>query len=268
MTRRTLVVALVLAGGGAHASGAAPDPSAPGAPSTPAPQTPAQPPGPKDALKRLAAAMRKGDAAEIRAVLYAADDTEAKMAAAMADYAAALAGLQKSAVAAFGEEGAKELTGDAPPGEEVARIDAAALSVDGDDATVTFVPDKKDVKPPAGQQPKGEEEDPPPPPEPVRLKKVDGHWRVPVAGLSKGAAPEEVKQRLADLAAQTKLIQEISTEVAAGKYKSAEKAGEAWRMKVYALTPMPSTQPTTRPAADKPAKPAGPDVAGAAREGE
>ena len=231
---------------------AAPKPNAPPAtrPTT-APTT--QPAGPKDVLKQLASAMRRGEAGEIRGVLYAANETEARMALATSEYAAALAGLQKAAVAAFGEHGAKELTGDAPPGEEIARIDAATLSIDGDTATVTFVPDKSPEPVPAANA----EPDPaPPPPEPVVLKRVAGRWRVPVASLAKGAAPGEIEQRLADLSAQTGLIKEIAQEIAAGKYKTAEQAGEAWRLKVYALTPKPGA-PTTQPAT-KPSRPENP----------
>lgn len=261
-SRVPLIAAAALIGSSiasAPSAVAAARPNSPATRPTSGPTT--QPAGPKDVLKQLASAMRRGEAAEIRGVLYAANETEQRMARATADYAAALAALQRAAVAAFGEHGAKELTGDAPPGEEIARIDAATLAIDGDTATVTFVPDKPPAE--ANAQPtnsKGEPDPPPPPPEPVVLKRVGGRWRVPVATLSKGAAPEEIEQRLADLSAQTALIQEIAQEIAAGKYKSAEQAGQAWRLKVYALTPKPGGAPTTQPST-KPTRPENPPPA-------
>src|SRR4051812_17110717 len=60
---------------------------------------------PKGALKHLAAALRDGDAERIRRVMYATTPSEARMVAAMADMAKAMALLQKAAVKAFGEEG-------------------------------------------------------------------------------------------------------------------------------------------------------------------
>ena len=58
------------------------------------------------------------------------------------------------------------------------------------------------------------------------------------ATASADTTPEEIDQRLTDLEAQTKIIGELAGEITQGKYKSAEKAAEAWQGKMMqALTP-------------------------------
>jgi len=165
---------------------------------------------PKGALKLLAAALRDGDAERIRQVMYAANPSEAKMVTAMADMAKSMAALQKSAIKAFGREGAKEVVGDtnATDTESKARIDSADVKVQGDTATVTMED--------------GEEA-------PVVLKRVDGRWRLPMSELSRGADLGALEERLAGLAEQSKLVRELAEEVAAGKYASPAQAHEAWQ---------------------------------------
>jgi hypothetical protein len=185
----------------------------------------------RDALKALAKALQEGDRDGLRRAMFAANATERKMLDAMAGMAAQIAELHKASAKAFGEEEAKGLTGDVAM--EMGRIDEAEVSFDGDTATVRYAP------PPATPAASTEgEADAPPAPPPLVLKKVDGRWRVPVAELSKDTTPAEIEQRLTDLEAQTKIIAELSAEIAQGKYKSAEKAAEAWQGKMMqALTP-------------------------------
>jgi len=165
---------------------------------------------PKGALKLLAAALRDGDAERIRQVMYASNNSETRMVAAMADMAKAMATLQRSAVKAFGREGAKEVVGDtdASNTDSNARIDSAEVKVQGDIATVTMED--------------GEEA-------PVVLKRVDGRWRLPMAELSRGADLAALEERLAGLAEQSKLVRELAEEVGAGKYASPAQAHEAWQ---------------------------------------
>lgn len=235
-----LLIASLIALATLGASPAAPTTRPATRPTTQPTTQPATPPdrGPREALKRLAEGMRAGDMAAIHAILYADDPIEERMATAMATYAAALAGLQRAAEAAYGQEGARLFTGDAKPGEENGRIDAADVKVEGDDATVVF-------KQEAGVEPA----------EPVRLKRVEGRWRVPMSMFSKSAVASEIEQRLADLTAQGEVIQEVADDIAAGKYASADKAAESFRLKVYAINPHPTTQPATLPAATRPAAP-------------
>ena len=181
----------------------------------------------KDALKQLAVALQQGDRAAIGEVLHAATPDERKMLGAMADMAAALANLHRSAVDAFGAEGAHDLTGDAGDSadEEVARIESARVDVKGEEASVQFPEDEGPS---------------------YTLRRVDGRWRVPMAELCRDIAAEELEQRFADLAAQTQLISELSAEVTAGKYKSAANAAEAWNSKIMqAVTPKRATSGPT-----------------------
>lgn len=186
---------------------------------------------PRAALKQLAAAIRAGDVQAIRVVLHARNDDEVRLADAMAQYATALSDLQRQAVNVFGEAGAVELSGDVRSGEELARIDAADERVDGDQATITFKPDDlADAAPP------------------VNLRRVDGHWRLPVSEFVPGAQSREIEERLSELAAQTQLVRDISQEVGARQYSTAEKAAQAFRLRIYASGSRSASQATTRPA--------------------
>ena len=191
---------------------------------------------PKGALKFLAAALRDGDADRIRQVMHATNPSETRMVAAMADMAKSMAALQRSAVKAFGREGAKEVVGDtnASNTDSNARIDSAEVKVQGDTATVTMED--------------GEEA-------PVVLKRVEGRWRLPMAELSRGADPAALEERLAGLAEQSKLVRELAEEVGAGKYTSPAQAHEAWQSRAMQASmrrpPAPRAQAKPRGQAAK-----------------
>jgi hypothetical protein len=246
----------------------------------PAPKLPADAPAPgpddealRDALKSLAKALEAGDRDGIARAMYAANPTEQKMLDAMAVMALRIAELHQACVKAFGAEDAVSLTGDI--GMEVDRIDRAEIEVDGDTATVRYAspaaspkeaapappppPPARDAAPP-GQDVVAPEPDVPPEQPPMVLKKVDGRWRVPIAELSKDTTAEEIEQRLADLDTQSKIIGELTGEIALGKYKSADKAAEAWQGKMMqALTPPKKQQEKPEgsepPTAGKPDQP-------------
>ena len=203
----------------------------------------------RDALKTLAKALQEGNGERIRQVIHAADPTERKMVDAMTAMAVQIAQLYKASSKAFGEEQAKSLTGDVTA--EMSRIDGAEVSIQGDSATVRY----KEEAPPVQGETKGPDKDAPPPAPapPMVMKKVDGRWQVPMSELSKGSTPEEIEQRLSDLEAQTKIIAELTGEITQGKYKSAEKAAEAWEVRMMA-----ALTPPRKPDAEKP-KPAAPE---------
>jgi len=200
---------------------------------TPAPaqadRRPAAPPGaephdlttPKGALKVLASALRDGDADRIREVMYATTPAEKRMVAAMADMAAAMARLQKAAVKAFGEEGAKEIVGDTQTTDAQgrARIDAADVRLAGDTATVT-VPEGEDA--------------------PVVLKRVGGQWKVPMSELSKNAEAAALEERLTELGEQRKLVAQLTDEIGQGQFKTPAQAKDAWQSRaMQAVTRRP-----------------------------
>jgi hypothetical protein len=189
---------------------------------------------PKGALKHLAAALRDGDAERIRRVMYATTPSEARMVAAMADMAKAMALLQKAAVKAFGEEGAKEMVGDTQANEADgrARIDAADVRVTGDTATV-IVPEGEDA--------------------PVVLKRVAGQWKVPMSELSKNADPAALDERLAELGEQRKLVAQLTEEIGQNQFTTAAQAKDAWQSRAMQVV-------TRRPPARKPAEGAKPNA--------
>jgi hypothetical protein len=173
----------------------------------------------RDLLKGLAKALQDGDAKQIKAVISASNDTEKKMVDAMSAMAVEIAKLYKASVKAFGEDQAKELTGDVAG--EMGRIDEAEIAIDGEIATVRYP-----------KEPTTAEDEAAPPPVPMTLKKVEGAWRVPMSELSKDSTPEEIEQTLTDLAAQTKVVSEVTSEITDGKYKTANKAAEGWQAKM------------------------------------
>ena len=190
-------------------------------PSTPPPTgEPADTSTPRGALKVLAAALRSGDVAGIKRVMHAANPAEVRMVSAMADMAAAMAQLHRSSVKSFGQEGARQIVGDA---QDDARIDAADVKIDGETAVVTH---------------KGGED------APLTLKRFDGHWKLPVAELSRGAEPAALEEQLSELAIQTKLVRELAGEVEAGKYATPSQAHEAWQSRAMQVsTRRPAPQP-------------------------
>ena len=200
----------------------------------------------RDALKTLARSLQDGKAEGIKQVIYAANPTERKMVDAMAAMAVEIAAMHRAAVKAFGEEQARGLTGDVVA--EMQRIDDAEVSIDGNTATVRYKPappadaesasDSTDAARAAPAKSGDGEPAAPPPGPPLVMKKIDGRWQVPMSELSRDATPESIEQHLSDLDAQTKVIAELTKEIAKGKYRNAEKATEAWQSKMMAaLTP-------------------------------
>lgn len=219
----------------------------------------------RDALKTLARSLQDGKADGIKQVIYAANPTERKMVDAMAAMAVQIAGLYKASAKAFGEDEARALTGDAAA--EMSRIDDAAVSIDGDTATVHYrapaepqsAPGEDDPPPAPGKNadnapaPGPDEGTPAAEPKGMILKRVEGRWRVPMSELSKDATPAGIEQRLADLDVQTRVISDLAQEVAKGKYRSADEAAEAWHAKMMqALTP--GKPPAGKAEGGKPAK--------------
>jgi len=96
---------------------------------------------PKGALKLLAAALRDGDADRIRQVMYASNASEARMVAAMADMAKAMASLQRSAVKAFGREWDEVFAEDLASRRELNIFDPASAKADERQAFEAFVAD-------------------------------------------------------------------------------------------------------------------------------
>jgi hypothetical protein len=101
------------------------------------------------------------------------------------------------------------------------RIDAAEVVVaaDGDSATVRY---------PGTEQPE------------YTLVRTRGEWRIPASHFSKNADPAVLDRRVKEGRLQVQIARELAREIAAGKYRNAETATEAWQSKVMqALGPKP-----------------------------
>jgi len=178
---------------------------------------------PRGTLRTLNHSMREGDVELIKRLFLATTPEELQMVDADAQMALALANLRDAAIKAFGAENATVLTGDTSSGaaESLARIESAEIIVSGDNATVRYS-DSKEI--------------------PFILKKVEGQWRVPVSQLGKPLNPAALEQRIADLAIQRRVVQDIAGQIRAGKFSSSEKAREAWQSRILqAATSQPGS---------------------------
>ena len=184
---------------------------------------------PRGALRALNLAMTEGDVATITRLFLAPSPSDRQMVEADAEMSAALAALRRAAATAFGEDGAKTVTGDTAGGaaDSIARIEAAEINVAGDTATVVYRDEKET---------------------PFLLKKVANEWRVPVSDLGRPIDPEALARRLADLEVQRRVVLDIADEIRSGKLATAEQARETWRSRILQAA---TSQPTTRPAGTK-----------------
>ncbi len=207
------VVAFITSGslfsGTLHAEpAAAAAPAAPAATPAAADQT-----TPKATLKSLAIATQTADRATLRACFHAADATEEKIADLTADVAVALTRLRDAARSRFGDAGAKEFNGNIPDAAHLERIEAAVEAIDADTATVT-------VKTAENRA------------ELMHLVRIDGKWKLSVAKFVAGLKPDEVTGKLSAMRLTGRLLADLTGEVTAGKYKSAQLASEALRRKI------------------------------------
>jgi hypothetical protein len=181
---------------------------------------------PRASLKWFAAALRDGDASQLRKVVFTASDAEDHMVGAMGEMAHALASLHRAAVAAFGPEAATRFTDDTAAhfDQTVARIDAADVATDGDVATVRYAEDKDN---------------------PFTLRKVKDQWRIPASQFAGGAMPDVVERRAAEMLVQARIVTEVARDIAAAKYRTADAASLAWRSKMMSALggpPAPATR--------------------------
>lgn len=179
---------------------------------------------PRGALKLLNKAMRDGDRATIEKLLLALSPAEKRMVAADGEMAVAFAHLRDAAMQEFGRSGADIVTGDSDAGvaDSTARIDSAEITVNEDVATVVYRDQKNS---------------------PFVLRKIGGIWRVPVAQLGKPLDPAALEQRLADLAIQRRVIDQMADDIRHKKFATADEAKDAWRIRILQAA---TSQPTTR----------------------
>jgi hypothetical protein len=190
--------------------------------------------GPKAAMRAFYEAMEAGDVAGVRGGFHTATDAERDLADA---YAAQLTAAKAVGDAARAKYGA---TGDAlarglPAKDEIARLDAAEVAVDNDQATLKL----------PGQ------------PKPLRLTRAQGKWRIVLSDYA-GGPPEGLAGQTAVLRDMAAALQSTATDILADKYPAAQDAQRALQQKLQTVlfktlqkhppaTAASTTSPTTRP---------------------
>jgi hypothetical protein len=165
---------------------------------------------PKDAAISFGKAVEAGDLAQAQAVSITDAGTK-ELLAAMVPLVGALKKLDTAAVAKFGPAG-KNVAGGGNPGAQFSgQYEDAEVKESGDTATVTG---KKGG-------------------EPLKLKKVDGQWKVDLASMTKG--PDDARamaMALPMFKGMTTSAEETTAEITAGKYKTADEAKQAFTAKM------------------------------------
>jgi hypothetical protein len=179
---------------------------------------------PKAAAKTFGQGMSDGDIDQVKAsVLADADQTKALEA--LVKVIANFKKVEEAAVAKFGEAGKTVASQQQMSvGEELAKIDQSTETIDGDNATLT-APDSQ---------------------EPLHLKKTDGQWKV---DFSQMPGSDQIAQALPMIDAMAGAAGELSTEIAADKYKTADEAKNALGQKMMAA--MMAMQPQTMEVPDE-----------------
>jgi hypothetical protein len=165
---------------------------------------------PRGALRVLTEGMTTGDGNAIRSVLKSDTPQENTVLDTLVGVYDATAKFGKTAEETFGAEEARKLTGDrsAMLSEQLMQLAMMPEKVEGDAAYVGDAPQQ------------------------VQLAKVDGKWRVPVGKLVGDKEPGQVDAVLADMKTQTKIWTDVTAEIKAEKYKTAEEAGQALQLRM------------------------------------
>jgi hypothetical protein len=186
------------------------------------------PAGPKAALKSLYEALEASDAPAVRNLLLATTDAEKELADAFA--------AQLSAAKALGDAVSKKYgaTGDAlskgiPVKDQIAQLANAQVTSDGDTAAIKL----------------------PAQPNPLRLRKVNGTWKILVSDY----AGDDLPGQAAVMKDMTAVFNTVAADVNADKLPTPQDAQRALQHKLQAVlfntltkhAPPPATRPTTKP---------------------
>jgi hypothetical protein len=184
---------------------------------------------PKAALRSFAIATRTGNRESLRASFHAATPTEERLADLTAEVAAAVVRLRDAAVAKFGDAGAKQFNGNIPDDAHLARIDSASEQVNDDTATVLV------------QGADGKLQS-------MYLVRIDGKWKISVSRAVAGTRPDKLETQLSTLTLTSKILDEVTAEIARGDYRSADDATDALKSKITRAYLMQARQPKGRQA--------------------
>ncbi len=184
---------------------------------------------PRGTLKVIAIAMQKGDGEALRNALVGEGADQIKLIDAMVNTAVSARKLHDAAIAAFGQEQARTLTGAT---EDLKYLDDAIAAIDeaGQTAIVTFA----DVEA-----------------KPIKLVMKGEQWAVPVGELAGGLDESATAERLDEIRNFIAVIDAVAEEITLKQHRTAEEAKQAlYNRMMQAAAPDPTTQPapTTGPA--------------------
>lgn len=158
--------------------------------------------------KKAAVSFAKGvEAADMSAVKASSVGTEDdyKLVQSIVDFISSAKQLREAAVAKFGEEG-KTISND-DMANLSKQVESGEEKITGDTATV------------------GKPQEP----DPMKLKKVDGNWKVDLASI-----PEKEQMGKA-MPKMQKVMSNAATDIKAGKYKTADEAKQAIGQQIFAV---------------------------------
>jgi len=194
---------------------------------------------PKGTLRMFFAATDAGDEAGIRSLLLATTPTEEKLADTMAQMSASGFQLQNAIKTAFGADQAKAVLGDPLAAARIRDQFIARINpqVNGDSAVVQL----------GGANAAA-----------IEFRKKGDDWKIRVGKVLENSKPEDVENGLVAAGVQIKAMRDLTTEVAAGKFKSIEDVKQTLDARVrQALmqyhqdkakaATQPTTEPTTKP---------------------
>lgn len=166
------------------------------------------PASPKGAMKSFYDAMEAGDANAVRALFFAANDAEKSLADA---YTAQLTAAKTLGEAAKNKYGA---TGDAlskgmPVRDEIARLNTAEVTIDGDNAALKFPGQAK----------------------PLHMVRSEGRWRISVADFA-GATPDNIAGQTAVINEMAGVFASVAADITADKFPTAPDAQRALQQKL------------------------------------
>jgi len=180
---------------------------------------------PKGAAKAFGEGMSQGNFDAVKAAVLA-DEAQTKALEALVKVIANFKKVEEAAVTKFGEAGKTVASQQQMSiGEELAKIDQAVEKIEGDTATLTS----------PGSQ------------EPLHLKKADGQWKVDFAAMP---GSDQIAQAVPMIDAMAGAAGELSEEITADKYKTADEAKNALGQKMMAA--MMAMQPQESPATTQP----------------
>jgi hypothetical protein len=195
------------------------------APDQPAADTPS----PKDAYKNLRTAIERGDAEAVKRLIVIDNETDPKQPLVTAYANVLLAGKRLGEVAKRKFPGVTDAfaQGTLSP-EELAKIDAATVTIDEDRATLTV---------------EGEDR-------PVKLRRIDGKWKVVVSEEPADATPPQRADQLTLVQGLADAMNSCADDIAADKFPTAEDAKNAVKERLGAVQAkaLQSDPPTSRPA--------------------